>query len=154
MYSSIYRVQSSTRRLPIRALFGFTLKLVESYFLPLSSESLVWWFVLGSALGRLTAAVAANPAPSPPCSITRMAGDTDPNLLLPRSVAPGPCLTLQQFCSEYSLSDAVYHKLNENGYTSSNTISYIRVSELKEMGFKHGEIAAMKDVVRQWISSA
>ena len=31
MYSSIYRVQSSTRRLPIRALFGFMLKLVESY---------------------------------------------------------------------------------------------------------------------------
>ena len=31
MYSSIYRVQSSTRRLPIRALFGFTLKLVKSY---------------------------------------------------------------------------------------------------------------------------
>ena len=26
---------------------------VESYFLPLSSESLVWWFVLGPALGRL-----------------------------------------------------------------------------------------------------
>ncbi|KIM64522.1 hypothetical protein SCLCIDRAFT_115078, partial [Scleroderma citrinum Foug A] len=32
---------------------------------------------------RPPAAVAANPAPSPPCSITRMAGDTDPNLLLP-----------------------------------------------------------------------
>ena len=48
----------------------------------------------------------------------------------------------------------VYHKLDENGYTSSNTISYIWVSELKEMGFKHGEIAAMKDAVWQWISSA
>ena len=39
MYSSIYRVQSSTRRLPIRALFGFTLKLVESYLSP-SPQSL------------------------------------------------------------------------------------------------------------------
>src|SRR4029434_7560891 len=39
MYSSIYRVQSSTRRLPIRALFGFTLKLVESYPSP-SPQSL------------------------------------------------------------------------------------------------------------------
>ena len=27
----VYSVQSSTRRLPIRALFGFTLKLVKSY---------------------------------------------------------------------------------------------------------------------------
>jgi len=96
--------------------------------------------------------VAANPAPSPPHSITRTAGDTDPDLLLPGSAAPVPCLTLQQFCSKYSLSDAVYQKLDENGYTGSNTISYIRVSELKEMGFKHGEIAAMKDAVRQWVS--
>ena len=39
MYSSIYRVQSSTRRLPIQALFGFTLKLVELYLSP-SSQSL------------------------------------------------------------------------------------------------------------------
>ena len=39
MYSGIYRVQSSTRRLPIRALFGFTLKPVESYPLP-SPQSL------------------------------------------------------------------------------------------------------------------
>ena len=39
MYSSIYRVQSSTGRLPIRALFGFTLKLVESYLSP-SPQSL------------------------------------------------------------------------------------------------------------------
>ena len=39
MYSSIYRVQSSTRRLPIWALFGFTLKLVESYPSP-SPQSL------------------------------------------------------------------------------------------------------------------
>ena len=46
MYSSIYRVQSSIRRLPIQALFGFTLKLVESYLFPSSSEPLVWWFVL------------------------------------------------------------------------------------------------------------
>ena len=35
----VYSVQSSTRRLPIRALFGFTLKLVKSY-LPLSPQSL------------------------------------------------------------------------------------------------------------------
>ncbi|KIM60028.1 hypothetical protein SCLCIDRAFT_125179 [Scleroderma citrinum Foug A] len=105
------------------------------------------------------AAVAANPAPSPLVldkglvTLGGMAGDTDPDLLLPGSAAPGPRLTLQQFCGKYSLSDAVYHKLNENGYTSSNTISYIRVSELKEMGFKHSEIAVMKDAVQQWISS-
>ena len=39
-YSSIYSLQSSTQRLPIRALFGFMLKLVESYS-SLSSQSLM-----------------------------------------------------------------------------------------------------------------
>ena len=53
MYSSIYRVQSSTRRLPIRALFGFTLKLVESY-LSFPSESLCGGLSLVPTLGRLT----------------------------------------------------------------------------------------------------
>ena len=48
MYSSIYSVQSSTQRLLIRALFGFMLKQVESYPFPFSSESRMWWFVLGS----------------------------------------------------------------------------------------------------------
>jgi len=38
------------------------------------------------------------------------------------------------------------------GYDRSHTISYIQVSELKEMGFKYGEITAMKDVIRQWIA--
>ena len=48
MYSSIYSLQSSTQRLPIRALFGFTLKLVESYSSLSSQESCMWWFVLDS----------------------------------------------------------------------------------------------------------
>ena len=50
MYSSIYSVQSSTQRLPIRALFGFMLKLVESY-LPSPLRISVWWFLLGVCLG-------------------------------------------------------------------------------------------------------
>jgi len=70
--------------------------------------------------------------------------------LLPTSAKPGPHLTLNEFCLTYSLSNSVHQKLDENGHTTSNTITYICVSELKEMGFKHGEIAAMKDAVRQW----
>ena len=53
MYSSIYRVQSSTRRLPIRALFGFTLK-QSSPVLPSLSESPSVVVCPGFALGRLT----------------------------------------------------------------------------------------------------
>ena len=54
MYSSIYSLQSSTQRLPIQALFGFTLKATKSYSVPFLSE-FVCVLVLGPlALGRLT----------------------------------------------------------------------------------------------------
>ncbi|KAI5981242.1 hypothetical protein EDD15DRAFT_2380033 [Pisolithus albus] len=88
----------------------------------------------------------ASPVRSTPAAVT-----TD--LLLPESATPGPCLTLSEFCAAYSLSDNVRQKLDDNGYMGSSTISYICVSELKDMEFKHGEIAAMKDAVRWWIAS-
>ena len=74
------------------------------------------------------------------------------DLLVPASAVPGPSLSLDDFCKAYSLSNNVHQKLDDNGYTGSNTIRYICVPELKEMGFKYGEIAAMKDAVRQWIA--
>ena len=53
MYSSIYRVQSSTRRLPIRALFGFTLKQL-SPIPPFPSEPLSVVVCPRFTLGHLT----------------------------------------------------------------------------------------------------
>ncbi|KAI6021252.1 hypothetical protein EDC04DRAFT_2901316 [Pisolithus marmoratus] len=88
----------------------------------------------------------ASPVQSTPVAVTT-------NSLLPESAMPGPCLTLSEFCAAYSLSDNVCQKLDDNGYMGSNTISYICVSELKDMGFKHSEITAMKDAVRRWIAS-
>ncbi|KAI6148063.1 hypothetical protein BKA82DRAFT_16709 [Pisolithus tinctorius] len=87
---------------------------------------------------------------SPTKEAISTAKSTNHDLLLPTSASPGPHLTLNEFCLMYSLSNSVHQKLDENGYMTSNTITYIHISELKEMGFKHGEIAAMKDAVRQW----
>jgi hypothetical protein len=70
--------------------------------------------------------------------------------LLPPTMPPGPDLTLIDFCMTFSLGDAILAKLHTNGYTGTRTIKYIVVAELKEMGFKNGEIAAMKDAVEQW----
>lgn len=89
--------------------------------------------------------------PASPVQAISTAATTDS--LLPDAAKPGPCLSLSEFCAAYSLSGNIHKKLDDNGYTGSSTISYIRVSELKEMGFKHGEIAAMKDAVRQWVTS-
>ncbi|KAF9243088.1 hypothetical protein BU15DRAFT_72287 [Melanogaster broomeanus] len=51
----------------------------------------------------------------------------DQMLLLPPGAQHGAELTLDEFCAKYTLSDG-----------------------LKEMGFKHGEIAAMKAAVKRW----
>ncbi|KAF9232534.1 hypothetical protein BU15DRAFT_54905, partial [Melanogaster broomeanus] len=74
----------------------------------------------------------------------------DQMLLLPPGAQHGAELTLDEFCAKYTLSDGVRTKLHENGYTGTETITFIVISELKEMGFKHGEIAAMKAAVKRW----
>ncbi|KAG1822965.1 uncharacterized protein BJ212DRAFT_1263794 [Suillus subaureus] len=60
---------------------------------------------------------------------------------------PGPDLPLMDFCAAFELSQDIHAKLADSGYIGTQTIRYIIVSELKEMGFKSGKIAAMKDVV-------
>ena len=105
--------------------------------------------VLQEVISAFHPPVIARP-PSPPHSVATTAGVTDHDLLLPASAMPGAHLSLQEFCTRYSLSNAIHQKLDENGYTGSNTITYICVSEMKEMGFKFGEVAAMKDAIQQW----
>ncbi|KAG2369252.1 hypothetical protein BDR07DRAFT_1268105 [Suillus spraguei] len=70
--------------------------------------------------------------------------------LLPPTMQPGLDLTLIDFCTKFSLVNAILTKLHNNGYTGTHTIKYIVVFELKEMGFMNSEIAAMKDAVEQW----
>lgn len=62
-------------------------------------------------------------------------------------------MKLADFCSYFELSQDIQQKLASNGYTGTRTIWYIVVSELKEMGFKNGEIAEMKDAVARWAKS-
>jgi hypothetical protein len=62
----------------------------------------------------------------------------------------GPDLSLDDFCTSYKLSDRIRTRLHENGYISVETLTFIVVPELREMGFKFGEIAAMKAAMRHW----
>jgi hypothetical protein len=62
----------------------------------------------------------------------------------------GPDLSLDGFCALYNLSDGIQTRLHENGYTSAETLTFIVVPELQEMGFKFGEIAAMKAAMKHW----
>ncbi|KAG0691673.1 hypothetical protein DFH29DRAFT_1010492 [Suillus ampliporus] len=88
------------------------------------------------------------PLPTPGHQINALINSVDMPVL-PVSAQPGPDLSLVNFCAVYSLSPEIHTKLTENGYMGTQTIRYIIILELKEMGFKNGEIAAMKDAVAQ-----
>ncbi|KAG1821905.1 uncharacterized protein BJ212DRAFT_1477738 [Suillus subaureus] len=92
---------------------------------------------------------ASVPLPTTPGQTNALINSADIPVL-PISAQPGPDLSLVNFCAVYNLSPDIHAKLMENGYMGTQTIRYIVVLELKEMGFKNGKIAAMKVAVAQW----
>ncbi|KAG1752351.1 uncharacterized protein EDB91DRAFT_1077779 [Suillus paluster] len=88
------------------------------------------------------------PQPAPAGSCTE--GDRSQDSLIPYDVLHGLTLSLNKFCSNYTLSDNIRTKLHQNRYTGTETICYILISQLKEMEFKLGEIAAMCAAMKCW----
>ena len=72
------------------------------------------------------------------------------DMLLPSSHSIGLSAPLAAFCSQYNITDTVQKKLADEGYTDSHLLQYVSVSELKEVGFKNGEIASLKYAVAKW----
>jgi hypothetical protein len=90
----------------------------------------------------------ATPQPAVPGSHAKAEHPQD--ILIPDDAQHGLTLSLDEFCNNYSLSGDIRAKLSENGYTGTETICYILVPDLKEMGFKLGEIAAMRAAMKRW----
>jgi hypothetical protein len=44
----------------------------------------------------------------------------------------------------------ICEKLHNEGFTGSYPLQYVAIADLKEMGFKYGEIASLKDAVTHW----
>jgi hypothetical protein len=70
--------------------------------------------------------------------------------LLPIARAAGPSLTLEDFCLQYQVDLGVRQKLFDEGYKTSHHLQYATVLELKEAGFKIGQIASLKDAFARW----
>jgi hypothetical protein len=70
--------------------------------------------------------------------------------LLPIAGTAGPSLTLEDFCSQYQVDLAVHQKLFDEGYKTSHHLQYVTVLELKEAGFRIGEITSLKDAFACW----
>jgi hypothetical protein len=98
-----------------------------------------------------TALRAPAPGPPPYPFVPHNAGaPSAPLSLLPLARTAGPSLTLEDFCSQYQVDLGVRKKLYDEGYKTSHHLQYATVSELKEAGFRIGEIASLKDAFARW----
>lgn len=70
--------------------------------------------------------------------------------LLHTSRLPGQDMSLSQFCINYKLGDMVFERLRDNGYQDARVLRFLTIDELKEMKFRLGEIAALRDAVEIW----
>jgi hypothetical protein len=70
--------------------------------------------------------------------------------LLPPSHAPGIDMSLADFCALYDLSPGIFQKLIDNDYKTARFLRFLTFPEMKEMGFKLGEIAGLRDAVELW----
>jgi hypothetical protein len=69
-------------------------------------------------------------------------------MLLPPPLVPGTKMTIEDFCTQFSLSAEIRERLRANGYSGSHVIQHIEIGELRAMAFKPGEIAELKEAVR------
>jgi hypothetical protein len=71
--------------------------------------------------------------------------------LLPAGTRLGPEMSITTFCHDNcSRNPAVEVTLSRNNYTSTDAFEYLQVDELKEMGLKGGDIAALRGAVAKW----
>ena len=71
--------------------------------------------------------------------------------LIPADRAPGPMLSLDDFCKAYLLTDGVRTKLDENRYSGLHSFQYAEWKDLKsDAGLRAGEIAQLKHTISTW----
>ncbi|KAG2152702.1 hypothetical protein DEU56DRAFT_752017 [Suillus clintonianus] len=89
-------------------------------------------------------------AVAPALSSTSHSSDSACTTLLHPSRAQGRGIPLDEFCTEYDLGNNIHAKFAENAYKEARFLRFVTISELKEMGFQLGEIAALRDAVERW----
>lgn len=72
-----------------------------------------------------------------------------PTLLHP-SRAPGEDMSLSDFCNIYNLGQRVLDTFTEHSYKTARILRFVTIAELKEMGFRFGEIAGLRDAIETW----
>ena len=73
--------------------------------------------------------------------------------LIPSTHTTGPRMSMEQFCSIFALSQDIFCRLDDNKYSGTQAFAHMEASELRELGFKPGEIVDLKEAVLEWASS-
>ena len=74
-------------------------------------------------------------------------------MLLPPPLTPGTKMSIEDFCSQFSLSVEILECLCANGYSGSHIIQHIEIGKLWTIAFKPGEITELKEAVHVWATS-
>ena len=90
------------------------------------------------------------PAPAPPLVPTFQPPAPGPQALIPPDLQPGIKQDIATFCRTHGLSEEVLEKFRAHAYTGTQAFRYISVQELKDLGFKPGEIVDLKEAVLEW----
>ena len=70
--------------------------------------------------------------------------------LLPPSRAPGMDMPISEFCELYSLGPDILERFASHMYKNARVLRFVTLGDLKEMGFRLGEIAGLRDAVESW----
>ncbi|KAJ3523242.1 hypothetical protein NMY22_g11529 [Coprinellus aureogranulatus] len=95
---------------------------------------------------------APNPAQNVP-AVPAAAAQTiavNEDSLVPSGMLPGPKLPLDEFCARYGLPESVLDRFTLNGFRYTTGFRFMKVSELRELEFKPGEIVELRDAVEEW----
>ncbi|KAG2345633.1 hypothetical protein BDR05DRAFT_946676 [Suillus weaverae] len=71
-------------------------------------------------------------------------------LLIPPLHKPGNDMSIVVSCALYQLDNSITMKFASHSFKEAHLLHYVTFSDLKEMEFKFGEIAALRDAVERW----
>ncbi|KAF9472493.1 hypothetical protein BDN70DRAFT_777965, partial [Pholiota conissans] len=70
--------------------------------------------------------------------------------LIPSDCKEGAKLDLVTFCTIYTLSDTIKQHLADNEITGTHAFAHLTDGNLKEMGFKIGQVIDLKEAIKEW----
>lgn len=87
---------------------------------------------------------------APPAPAPAVLPSTDSEMLIPDTFTPGTKISIADFCNKFDLDEEVQSQLTNEGYCSTASFVYAKISDLSDAGFKRGEIFEIKVAISQW----